>query len=199
MKKRFKQFGIRGGWKDLGTWNTLTEAVTDSVIGKGVVSNKCNNVHVVNELDMPVLAMGLSNVVISASPDGILVSDKEQSSYIKTYVDGFDDQVRFAEKSWGSYKVLCCEHESMTILVTLKKGNSMNYHSHDRRDEVWTIVEGRGRTIVDGMEQNVAVGDVITMAAGCRHTIIADEDMKVIEVQLGKEICADDKTIFRLE
>lgn len=198
-EKKIQAVRYQGEWKDLGTWNTLTEAVTDSVIGKGVVSNKCNNVHIVNELDMPVLAMGLSNVVISASLDGILVSDKEQSSYIKTYVDGFDDQVRFAEKSWGSYKVLCCEHESMTILVTLKKGNSMNYHSHDRRDEVWTIVEGRGRTIVDGMEQNVAVGDVITMAAGCRHTIIADEDMKVIEVQLGKEIRADDKTIFRLE
>lgn len=189
----------QGEWKDLGTWNTLTEAVTDPVIGKGMISDKCNNVHIVNELDIPILVMGLSDIVVAASPDGILVSDKEQSSYIKTYVDGFDDQIRFAEKSWGSFQVLCCENASMTILITLKKGNGMNYHSHDRRNEVWTIIEGCGRTIVDGMEQNVTAGDVITIAAGCRHTIIADEDMKVIEVQLGKEIRVDDKTIFRLE
>ena len=31
--------------------------------------------------------MGLKDVVISASPEGILVSDKEQSAYIKPYVE----------------------------------------------------------------------------------------------------------------
>lgn len=89
--------------------------------------------------------------------------------------------------------------ESMTIKVTLNPGHSMNYHSHERRDEVWTIIEGKGRTIVDGMEQNVTVGDVITMQAGCRHTIIADTELQLIEVQLGKEISADDKQKFKLE
>lgn len=198
-EKKIQVVRYQGEWKDLGTWNTLTEAVADNVIGKGVQGSKCKNVNIVNELDIPILAMGLDNIVISASPDGILVSDKEQSSYIKPYADKFVDDIRFAEKSWGSYKVLYCEKESITILVTLNKGSSMNYHSHARRDEVWTIIEGRGRTIVDGMEQCVTAGDVITMAAGCRHTIIAEEDMKVIEVQLGKEIRFDDKTVFRLE
>ncbi len=40
----------------------------------------------------------------------------------------------------------------------------MNYHSHERRDEVWTIISGNGRTIVDGMEEQVTAGDVITHA-----------------------------------
>ena len=69
----------------------------------------------------------------------------------------------------------------------------MNYHSHERRDEVWTIISGSGRTIVDGMEQQVTAGDVITMQAGCRHTIIADSELEVMEVQLGREISVHDK------
>lgn len=188
-----------GAWKDMGTWNTLTEAMEEPVIGQGTLNDTCENVDVVNELNVPVLAMGLKNVVIAASPEGILVSDKEQSSYIKPFVDAMDQQVMFAEKSWGSFQVLDVEKESMTILVTLKEGHQMNYHSHAHRDEIWNVIAGEGRTIVDGMEQKVKPGDVITMQAGCRHTIVADTELKLIEVQIGKEISVHDKQKFELE
>ena len=188
-----------GEWKDLGTWNTLTEAMEDPIIGDGMLNEKCENVHIINELGVPVLGMGLKNLVISASPEGILVSDKEQSSYIKPFVDEFDQRVMFAEKSWGSYRVVDIEETSMTIKVTLNPGNKMNYHSHDKRDEVWVVVSGSGRTVVDGMEQPVRPGDVVTMAAGCKHTIFAgDEGLQLIEIQLGDDINVADKHKYEL-
>ena len=188
-----------GEWKDLGTWNTLTEAMTDPIIGDGALNEKCSNVNIINELGIPIIGMGLKDVVISASPEGILVSDKEQSSYIKPFVDEIDQRVMFAEKSWGSYRVLDIEESSMTVKVTLNPGNKMNYHSHDKRDEVWTVISGSGRTIVDGMEQLVRPGDVITMAAGCKHTVFAgDEGIQLIEVQLGEDINVADKHKYEL-
>ena len=190
---------FKGQWVDLGTWNTLTETMETSVIGKGVLNDTCENVHIVNELDVPILCMGLKDIVISASPEGILVSDKQESSHIKPYVDKFQNEIMFAEKSWGEYKVMDVEEESMTIKVTLKLGHSMHYHSHEYRDEVWTIISGSGKTIVDGMEQTVQSGDVITIESGCRHTIIATTELKIIEVQLGKEIIVHDKQKFELE
>lgn len=188
-----------GEWKDLGTWNTLTEAMEENVVGKGILNETCENVHVLNELDMPILCMGLKDVIVAASAEGIIVSDKEQSSYIKPFVDAIDQQIMFAEKSWGSFKVLDVQEESMTIAVTLNAGHKMNYHSHQRRDEVWTVISGQGRTIVDGMEQPVAPGDVITIQAGCKHTIIADTQLRVIEVQLGEDITVEDKCKHELE
>ncbi|MCI6996760.1 MAG: cupin domain-containing protein [Eubacterium sp.] len=188
-----------GSWKDLGTWNTLTEAMEENVVGNGILNETCTGVHIINEMDVPVLAMGLHDVVISASPEGILVSDKEQSSYIKPFVDGIEQRVMFAEKSWGSFKVIDVESQSLTIKVTLNTGHSMNYHSHQHRDEVWVVISGTGRTLVDGMEQRVKPGDVITMSAGCRHTIFADTELKLIEVQLGKEISVQDKQKHELE
>lgn len=196
-KIQVMRFG--GQWMDLGTWNTLTEAMEENVVGKGTLNDVCSGVHIINEMDVPILAMGLHDVIISASPDGILVSDKEQSSYIKPYVDQIDRQIMFAEKSWGSFKVMDVEAESMTIKVTLNPGHSMNYHSHRNRDEVWVVISGKGRTVVDGMENTVSAGDVITMAAGCRHTVFADTELKLIEVQLGKEISVQDKQKFELE
>ncbi len=188
-----------GQWKDLGTWNTLTEAMEEACVGEAILNETCRNVHVINELDVPILCMGLKDLVVSASAEGILVSDKEQSSYIKPYVDKIDQTVMFAEKSWGSFRVIDIEDGSMTIKVTLNAGHMMNYHSHKLRDEVWTIISGTGRTIVDGMEQPVAAGDVVTMQAGCRHTIIADTELKVMEVQIGEEISVHDKQKFNLE
>ena len=188
-----------GEWKDLGTWNSLTEAMEEQSIGEAILNETCDNVHVINELDVPVLCMGLKDMVVSASPEGILVSDKEQSSYIKPYVDRIDQQIMFAEKSGGSFRVLDVEDESMSIKVTLNAGHRMNYHSHERRDEVWNVISGRGRSIVDGMEQPVIAGDVVTMQAGCRHTLIADTELKVIEVQLGREISVHDKRKYELE
>ena len=188
-----------GQWKDLGTWNTLTEAMTDAAIGDAMMNETCTDVSIINELDVPVLAMGLHDVVISASPAGILVSDKEQSSYIKPYVDKIDQQIMFAEKSWGSFRVLDVEEKSLTIKVTLNPGNSMNYHSHKNRNEVWVCIAGQGRTVVDGMEQEITVGDVVTMQAGCRHTVYAVSELQLIEVQLGEDINVQDKQKFPLE
>lgn len=188
-----------GKWKDLGTWNTLTESMDEFVVGNAVINKACDNVHVVNELDVPVLCMGLKDVVVSASPEGILVSDKEQSSYIKPFVDKFAGEVRFAEKSWGSYNVIDVEDSSLTVKVTLNPGHRMNYHSHERRNEIWNVISGTGKIIVDGMEQPVSSGDVVTMQAGCRHTVIAETELKLIEVQIGREISVSDKKKFELD
>ena len=185
-----------GTWKDLGTWNTLTEAMDSNCVGEGVLNETCENVHVVNELNVPILCMGLKDMVVAASPEGILVSDKEQSSYIKPYVNQFDQQIMFAEKSWGSFRVLDVRDHSMTIKVTLNPGHRMNYHSHDFRDEVWTVIAGEGRAVIDDVARTVKVGDVLTMKAGCKHTIIADTELQVIEVQIGDEISVHDKHKF---
>jgi mannose-6-phosphate isomerase/mannose-1-phosphate guanylyl transferase len=192
-EKKIQVQRFQGEWKDLGTWNTLTEAMEDAVFGNGILNDKCKNVHIVNEMDVPILAMGLHDVVISASPEGILVSDKEQSSYIKPIVDSFEQQIMFAEKSWGSFRVIDVEKESLTIKVTLNPKHSMNYHSHKNRDEAWIVIQGSGKAILDGEEKEIQVGDVLTMHAGCRHTVMATTELKLIEVQLGKDISVQDK------
>ena len=197
-EEKIQVMRFEGKWKDLGTWNTLTESMEEKIFGKGIENDKCENTHIINELNVPILCMGLKNVVVAASSEGILVSDKEQSSYIKPFVENINQQIMFAEKSWGSYRVIDFQDESLTILVTLKTKNRMKYHSHDYRDEVWTIISGTGETVIDGVKKKVKAGDVITIKAGSKHTIIAEDELKIIEVQLGKDINVNDKHEFEL-
>ncbi len=197
-EEKIEVLKFSGSWKDIGTWNTLAEAMSESSIGEAIMNDTCKNVNIINELAMPVLAMGVSDVIISASPQGILVSDKEQSSYIKPFVDEIDQQIMFAEKSWGSFRVLEVDENSMTVKVTLNKGHKMNYHSHKNRDEIWVVVSGEGETVVDGKRSIVKTGDVITMKSGEKHTVIALNELKLVEVQIGDDISVQDKEKFDL-
>ncbi|MGP1366250.1 MAG: sugar phosphate nucleotidyltransferase [Schwartzia sp. (in: firmicutes)] len=182
-----------GEWKDLGTWNTLTEVMETKSIGDVTMDEGCERAEVVNEMDVPVLCMGLRDMVVAASAEGILVADKHSSSYIKPYVERFTQQARFAEKSWGSFRILDVGEESLVVKVTLRAGHAMNYHSHAHRAEVWTVVRGRGEVLIDGVRRAIGVGDVVHLPPGCKHTAAAAEDMTLIEVQMGKEISREDK------
>ena len=199
QEKAVQVLRYNGGWKDLGTWNTFTEAMTEPVLGKGILNETCENTNVVNELNIPILCMGCRNMVVAASSDGILVSDKEQSSYIKPFVEQIEQQVMYAEKSWGSFTVLDVQEDSLTIKIVLLPGHGLYYHSHDHRDEVWTVMSGTGRAVIDGVERKVCAGDVISMPAGCRHTVSAETELKIIEVQMGENITVEDKHKYPLQ
>lgn len=186
-----------GEWKDIGTWNTLTEVLESNYKGQVQADETCVNLHVLNNSDVPIICMGLKNIVVAAAPEGVLVSDKAASSYIKPFVENLDKQIRFAEKSWGTFKIIDADDNSLTIKVTLNSGSRMKYHSHERRDEVWNFIAGTGKVILDGVEKTVRAGDVIKIPCGCCHTVIADAPLKIIEVQLGEDITVEDKIIWQ--
>lgn len=188
-----------GNWRDIGTWNMISEIMTDRVKGNAILDETCKNTKIINELNIPIICMGGKDMIIAASGDGILVSDKKRSDYLKPYVEKVNTNVMFAEKSWGTYTVMDIQSDSMTIKVSMRAGKYMSYHSHDNRKEVWTVVSGSGKAIIDGKEQKIEVGDVIMITAGCKHTAKAITDLDMVEVQIGEDISVQDKKKYSME
>lgn len=191
-------------WKDLGTWNTLTEVMDDITIGKVIISDDCHNTHIINELDIPITVLGANSMVIAASPDGILVTDKHQSSYLKQYVDTISQRPMYEERRWGEYKVLDYTVYgdgmlSLTKQMFIKAGEKISYQTHKVRDEIWTIVDGCGDLILDGHVRNVRRGDVAYITKGMKHAIRASTDLRFIEVQIGTELSESDIERFDFE
>lgn len=186
-----------GSWKDLGTWNTLTEEMQDPCIGNVTLGEECKNIHVVNELSIPVVVLGGKDMIVAASPDGILVSDKNKSSYLKPYVENLNNRPMYEECLWGEYKVLDYvqyddETKSLTKHMTIHKGKNISYLSHHNRDEVWTILDGIGELVIDGQVRKVGRGDVVYIPKKQKHGIRAVTDLHAIEVQMGKELAEED-------
>lgn len=186
-----------GTWKDLGTWNTLTEEMGSQIIGKGIVCEESKNTHLVNELDIPITVIGIKDAIISASPDGILVSDKLSSPKIKEILNGFEQRPMYEERRWGWYKVL--DHtkfdegnEVLTKRIGVNAGSNLSYQKHFARSEVWTIIKGEGHFALDDKIRHVKPGDVLIIPVESNHGIKAITDMEFIEVQTGSQLIEED-------
>lgn len=183
-----------GEWKDLGTWDTLTEAMTDSFSGK-VTAHNCENTHIVNELGIPVIALGITNAVIAATPDGILVSDKKVSSRLKDYV--VSTRPMYEHTEWGEYRVLDYKMNqnhinSLVKEIIILEGEYISYQFHKHRTEIWSFTEGNGELIIEGEKKTVQQGDVVVIKARIKHAIKAVTEIHIIEVQIGDELTEDD-------
>jgi mannose-1-phosphate guanylyltransferase len=187
----------KGYWKDLGTWNTLTDEMDIMQIGKGVISPDCKNTHLINELDIPIAVLGVSNVVVAASPDGILVTDKESSPRIKEVIGDLDNRPMYEERRWGWYRVLDYTkiedaHEVLTKRIGVKAGSNLSYQYHLQRSEVWTIIKGEGIFAHNDNLHVVRPGDVLQIKVGERHGLKAITDLEMIEVQSGTQLIEED-------
>ncbi len=193
-----------GEWRDLGTWNTLTEIMDDRAIGRVILADTCENTHVINELGIPVTVLGAKDLVVAASPDGILVSDKHQSSYLKQYVDGIDQPPMYEERQWGDYRALdftSFPDGTMTLTkkVLIKAGQVSGYQVHFMRDEIWTVIDGSGDLLLDGHARSVKRGDVVRISKGCKHSVRAKTNLYLIVVQIGVELTENDVEFYDVE
>lgn len=182
-----------GQWKDIGTWNVLSETMMKPVLGSVLLDKKCENVNAINELDIPILCVGCSDLVISASNNGILVADKLSSENIKSNVESISGNKKTTTRTWGSFHIVDVQPESLTALLRFNKNQMISYHSHKYRNEIWTVVAGTGVAVIDGNSQKLKVGDTVSISAGCKHMIVADEQLSLLEIQTGKYIDVADK------
>ncbi|WYU51531.1 sugar phosphate nucleotidyltransferase [Bacillus sp. FSL K6-0047] len=189
----------KGYWKDLGTWNTLTDEMATNLLGKGMISPDSENTHIVNELDIPVAALGVKDMVIAASPDGILVTEKSASPRIKELLKDFDQRPMFEERRWGWYHVI--DHasyedgqEMLTKRISVLPGKNLSYQYHETRNEVWTVIKGEGEFVLDDKIIPIKAGDVLRVPARAKHSVKALTALEFIEVQTGRNLVEDDKT-----
>lgn len=192
-----------GQWKDLGTWNTLTDELDSHSFGN-VHKDSTEDSYIINELEMPIVCIGAKGLVIAASPDGILVSERKQSENLKHLVDGIGKRPMYEERRWGEYKVIdtiefpdgFC---ALTKQLTLRAGYSISYQRHTFRVEVWTFIDGEGEIVLDGERKPVKRGDVVNIPKGCLHALRATTTLTFIEVQQGSNLEEEDIERFEYD
>ena len=187
-----------GEWKDIGTWNTFTEAMSEIAGGNVIMgedNEQCENVHVVNELSIPLVALGLKDLAVVATPDGILVTDKGASSYLKKYVP--NQRPMYEKREWGEYKVLDYKVNSngencLTKQLTVLPEKHLSYQKHSHRSEMWTFVSGEGILILNGIVKKVGRGDTAYIYPEMLHGLKAITELQLIEVQIGDDLIEED-------
>ncbi len=193
-EKNIQVMRFAGQWKDLGTWNTLTEAMSDEVAGNAIAVD-CDHTHVINELQIPLIALGAKNLAIAATPDGILVTDKKKSSQLKDFVT--DHRPMFEKCDWGEYQILNYQfypdgNSFLTKHLLIVPGKQIPGQLHQHRAEIWTIVHGTGTLFLGNNVKALKLGDSVHILPGMKHAVKADTELHIIEVQIGEELSEED-------
>ncbi len=141
-EKDISVFRYNGRWEDVGTWNTLSDVLEDDTIGNVIKGEGNRNLTAINKLDIPLLCMGCDDMVVVASKDGILVSDKNCSSRIKTYVD----KIPFSSED-SNLTLVSRDDSSLIYRLKLEKDKTFKYISDG--SFIINVVEGEGFILKD--------------------------------------------------
>ena len=184
-----------GQWKDLGTWNTLTDEMAEAVSGRVTMdAASCRNTHVVNETNVPVVVAGVSDAAVVVTPDGILVTGKEESAHIKGLVSEAQlSRPMYEKRPWGEYHVLAVSREAdgrevLTQELAVAPSDEPRRLGHAGYSEVWTVTSGAGTVSVDGRGQEVAAGDVVRIPAGSALAVRTAEGLHVVDVRVPEGV-----------
>jgi mannose-1-phosphate guanylyltransferase len=72
---------FEGEWRDLGTWNELMRVLPPQ---ENVIRHEnCSDTFILNQMDIPVVAVGTNGLIIVATENGILVTDGPGASLVK--------------------------------------------------------------------------------------------------------------------
>ncbi len=187
-----------GMWKDLGTWDVFCEELRGRVHGNGLMDPSCRNTSIINESTLPVVTVGTQDLIVVCAPDGVLVTERAASVRLKEVVERLDDRLpMYEERRWGTIQVLNCERLnggrfSMTRRLHVFAGHNLSYHVHDRRDEVWTFLQGEGTLAQNGEMRDCKAGDTVRIAGGTPHSLLAKTDVVFLETQIGDGGAAPD-------
>jgi len=183
-----------GIWKDLGTWDSLAEEMQKDSIGYAI-TEECNNLKVINELEIPIIAKGIDNAVIVAGADGILVSDRKKSETLKGLVEKINLPPMYEERRWGTLKTVDRDSVTLTKHIKMFSGMNSSYHYHKKRNEVWVFLKGEGEMVLGNTKMRVSGGMSVTIPKGANHIIKADTDLEFLEVHIG---APDENDIHRI-
>lgn len=155
-ERRIAALMYTGSWKDMGTWCTVAEELNDPIVGKGFLGKDNNQVQIVNELDIPIIAVGLSDIVIAASKEGILVSHRGSDAQLKEAVQLMKESLLPKSDSIETHSRLVDRSvfADGTIVTTqrihLKAGMERIFEPlMDGRRQIvsWTVMHGSSRVV----------------------------------------------------
>lgn len=173
-----------GTWTDAGTWTGMCSLLKNKDIGQVVRDDQCEDTLIVNHLDFPILAMGVKNLVIAASRDGILVAEKDRIPDLKTVVDDVWLEPRVIGKRYGGKEVLHRSESSETSLLTIRAGSSVTIKTDIGVRKTLTVLHGAG--------EKMKPGTIFTIQDGEKWQIDADTDIQLIETMIEFEIEPED-------
>lgn len=195
---------IESDWNDLGSWKSIYDVsrkdAQDNVLIGHVIDENSKNSFVYSSSKI-VATIGLEDIILVETEDAILACKKDQTQEVKKIFDTLKKQNNDAHlvhktvyRPWGYYTVLAQGKGFLTKLIHVNTGQKLSVQAHNHRSEHWVVLSGIAKVILEGKEHILSSGNSIDIPLKAIHSLQNpyDEDLEIIEVQLGELLKEDD-------
>jgi mannose-1-phosphate guanylyltransferase/mannose-6-phosphate isomerase len=177
----------------------------DNVVIGDVVDNGSTGSYLRSE-GMLVATLGLTDTIVVATSDVVLVADKAHDQEVKQVVERLRTWGRpeaaahsVVYRPWGSYEAIDAGPGYQAKHIMVKPGHRLSLQTHSKRAEHWVVISGTA-DVVRGddcltLEERMS----IDVPVGCVHRLSnpGPDLLHLIEVQTGSYLGEDD--IVRLD
>lgn len=205
---RVKVVPLDADWSDVGSWTSLWESGDKDAHGnvtRGDVlieSVKNSYIHSENKL---VTALGVDDLIIVETHDGLLVTSKEHDQDIKQFVERLKqlgrpevDLHRKAFRPWGNYDCLDSGDRFQVKRIMVKSGEQISMQKHFHRAEHWIVVSGTAEVTCGDKTYMLSENEAAYIPLGEKHRLKnpGKVPLEIIEVQSGTYLGEDDIVRF---
>ncbi len=200
---------FKGQWSDVGSWNavaqlTSADANQNRIEGRGVAHQTENTF--IHAPSRPVVALGVSNLLIIDTADAVLIAHQESAEKVKEVVAQLDSQGmgeahthRRVARPWGWYDSITQGDGFQVKRISIKPKASLSLQMHHHRAEHWIVVKGVAEVTCGEKIFTLNVNESTFIPLGVTHRLHnpGEIELEIIEVQSGGYLGEDD--IVRLE
>ncbi|NKB75852.1 MAG: mannose-1-phosphate guanylyltransferase/mannose-6-phosphate isomerase [Gammaproteobacteria bacterium] len=191
-------------WSDIGSWSSLwatgEKDDTGNVTKGDVILESVTNSYIHAESKL-VAALGVSNLIVVETHDGLMVTTQEHDQDIKQIVNKLKaanrpeaELHRKAFRPWGNYDCLDKGERFQVKRIMVKSGQSTSMQRHLHRAEHWIVVSGTAEVTCDDDTFMLTENEAAYIPLGSTHRLRnpGKTPLEIIEVQSGSYLGEDD-------
>lgn len=195
-------------WTDVGNWSALWDVVQKDEDGnalKGdVVAQDCRDSHIESDTRL-VVGLGLERMMVVQTRDVTLVAPLSRAQEVGRLVDMLSARGREevashtqVHRPWGWYDSLWQAPGYQVKHLMVAPGAAISLQLHHRRSEHWIVLRGTAKVQCGDEIFALQSGQSTFIPMETRHRLEnpGEEELHVIEVQLGDYLGEDDITRF---
>lgn len=200
-----KTIKLDANWSDLGLWSSVWELNKDEKMdnnalkGDVIYHNSSNNL--IYSSKRLVTTSGINNTIVIETSDAVLVADMKESNNVKQLTEIIEHRGRQesilhskVHRPWGWYDSLENGEGFQVKRINVKPGAKLSLQSHRFRSEHWTCIKGEGQVTVNENITDLKLNESIFIPVGSTHRLcnLTDNELEIIEVQIGEYLGEDD-------
>lgn len=196
------------GWSDIGSWSAmwgLGEKDEDQNVRLGdTIAIGVHNALLRSHGPL-VAAVGVDDLVVVATPDAVLVTNRDNAQDVKKIVEELERdgrsltrEHRKVERPWGSYETVARGAGFQVKEIIVRPGGRLSLQMHHKRAEHWTVVAGTAKVTRDDEVFTLNENESTFIPLGAKHRLENEGTvpLHLIEVQYGSYLGEDDIVRF---